>query len=224
MSAAGKKNTLAMTDPAKPWPFGPATRGGQDATAAQVIANTIHRRASRLLPRSCRTFMHAAGQHRVPAQEQPPVRCPPPRISTAVHIRCRRAAANQGLWSRHQEGLAPGSSGTAVSHRACAHSNSAQAEMPTPTSSTSAAVRAIAGLPGHCQAEHVSTSRSKPGMRWTGRQHFGAGPCGHPRCRPRERRDPGPCGSAGACTRLITEGPLALCPPPGPARPCRGSP
>lgn len=51
MSAAGKKDTLAMTDPAKPWPLRPATRAGQDVIAFQVIADTIHQRASPPPPR-----------------------------------------------------------------------------------------------------------------------------------------------------------------------------
>ena len=68
MSAAGKKNTLAMKDPAKPWPFRPPTRAGQDATASRMTADTTHRRASRSLPAfpqnahaCCRTAAPAPG-------------------------------------------------------------------------------------------------------------------------------------------------------------------
>ena len=57
-----------VATPRRLWPFGPATRAGQNAIAIRMIANTIHQRASRILPAflqnahaCCRTAAPAPG-------------------------------------------------------------------------------------------------------------------------------------------------------------------
>ena len=85
--------------------------------ATQLIANTIHRRTSRPLPAflqnahaCCRTAAPAPGIRSTATTCATRHRT----FSTAIHIRRRPAAANKGLWSRHQQSLPARSSGAAV--------------------------------------------------------------------------------------------------------------
>jgi len=119
MSAAGKKNTLAMKDPAKPWPFGPATRAGQDATAVQVIANAIHQRASRILPAFLQNA-HACCRTAAPAPGTRSRAATSALLASANFHGCAHQTppgrGEQGTLVPTSGGLAPGSSGTAVLH------------------------------------------------------------------------------------------------------------
>ena len=62
MSAAGQKNRLKMKYPMKLWPFRPATRAGQNASAIQTTAHKIHQMTDMAAssPRSYGTLMLAA--------------------------------------------------------------------------------------------------------------------------------------------------------------------